>query len=150
MNDHSYDVWLRMYEEQMRHARHHETLRTQATNFVVTLSGGILALVAAVPTAEEWRSTLGIFILLINAYGLLMSLKHYERSRLHVTVGSKYRDVLSVILPIGERQLNDERTIGRKEHRKTFYFVHHLRAYILWSGLHAILGLGGIFVIFKL
>lgn len=141
------DVWMRMYEEQVRHARHHEVLRAQSTNLVVAISAAVLAFIASTYATGEQQHTLGAFLVLVNAYGLLMSLKHYERSRLHVTVGSQYRDALSEQTALNGLKINDARSRGRQAHFGAFRITRSIGAYWLWCGLHILLALGGLAVL---
>ena len=39
-------IWLRMYEEQTRHIRHHETLRANATSYILAISAVAFGLFA--------------------------------------------------------------------------------------------------------
>lgn len=142
------EIWLRMYEEQVRHGRHHETLRSQSTNIVIAISAALLAFVSS-PTLESNQNILiGLFIVVINIYGVLMSLKHYERSRLHVRVGGKYRNTISDMSKIGDMAINEARKEGHDSHQSHFPLVRKFRAYQLWIGLHVVLGLIGLFVCF--
>ena len=100
MEDKNYEIWLRMYEEQVRHGRHHEVLRSQSTNMVLAISAALLAFISSDYTAAGHDKLVSVFIVVINVYGLIMSLKHYERSRLHVGVAGKYRDVVSELSEI--------------------------------------------------
>jgi len=137
-----------MYEEQVRHARHHETLRSQSTNLIVAISAAIFGLMASSSASGDHPHLLGTFLVVINLFGLLMSLKHYERSRLHVTVASKYRDVISEDSKIGDRELNLSRKAGKDSHSMRFAKSSRLRAYVLWSGLHLILaGMGAFYTL---
>ncbi len=43
LNDKSIESWLRIYEEELRYARHHETRRFYSTNVIVTISVAVLA-----------------------------------------------------------------------------------------------------------
>lgn len=142
------DLWMRMYEEQVRHARHHESLRSQSTNLIVAISAAVIAFVGSEGVSQTSVPFLGGFLIAINVYGLLMSLKHYERSRLHVTVGSKYRDVVSAQTSISNETINLAREYGRKEHSSKFKTIRALRAYLMWCGLHLILSLFGLSFIF--
>ena len=81
-----------MYEEQVRHARHHETLRTQSTNVIIVLSGAVLAFLSSDAASSGQHIVLPLFLILTNVYGFIMSIKHYERSR--VAHGSR-REVSS-------------------------------------------------------
>lgn len=137
--DPNVEIWLRMYEEQIRHGRHHETLRSQATNLVVIMSGAALAFLASGNASKLDSSLLGAFIIAINVYGFLMSLKHYERCRLHVAVASRYRDVVSDASPIDQLTINAARRLAKREHQRFFPISRRLRAYVLWAGLHLVL-----------
>ena len=99
-NDDNVDVWIRMYEEQLRHARHHETLRSQSTNIIVAISAAIVAFLGSDASENTSSTFLGTFLIGINVYGLLMSLKHYERSRLHVKVANAYRRRVSELVAL--------------------------------------------------
>lgn len=143
MPDPNADIWLRMYEEQVRHGRHHETMRSQATNLIVVMSGAALAFVASGNASESDTSVLGAFIIAINVYGFLMSMKHYERSRQHVSVAAEYRTVVSEHSPIGGATINDVRSRAKAEHSKHFPVSRRIRAYVLWAGLHLVLAILG-------
>ena len=80
MDNHTVEIWLRMYEEQVRHARHHETLRSQSTNVIIILSAAILAFLSSEYIPSGQHVVLATFLVLANAYGFVMSLKHYERN----------------------------------------------------------------------
>ncbi len=149
MADNKVELWLRMYEEQVRHGRHHETLRSQSTNMVVVISAALLAFVSSDATSSDQDSLIGVFMVVINLYGLILSLKHYERSRLHVGVAAKYRDVVSEASEIGGRKINEARTASKEFHPSRFPCLSKIRAYVLWLGLHLILAVIGLTVWFS-
>ena len=145
MNDNkAVEIWLRMYEGQHVHARHHEVLRTQSTNLIVLISAALLALSGS-QTGHLDGSIIGAFIIVVNLYGLLMSLKHYERSRLHASVGAEYRNVISDNTAIGGQHLDNIRTMAHQSH-KPMLGIQKLRAFVLWVGLHILLLLIGLFL----
>lgn len=150
MTEKNLDHWSRMYLEQVTHARHHETLRAQSTNLVVVVSAALLAFLASNAATPGRQVMVGVFLIAVNVYGLLMSLKHYERSRLHVTVASRYRDVLSDNTPVGGQTLNEARESGHQAHRERFPIplIAGVRAYAMWSGLHLLLAVIGSWVAF--
>jgi hypothetical protein len=147
MDDKNVDAWIRMYEEQTRHGRHHEKLRSQATNLIIAVSAAILAFMSSEAASAERTMVLAFFLIVVNIYGLVMSLKHYERNRMHVAVAGKYRDVVSAANPINGTTVNAERAVGKADHAKSYPVTRAIRAYILWSGLHAVLALLGAFVL---
>ena len=141
------EAWVRMYEEQVRHARHHELLRSNSTNLVVVVSGAVLGLFAA-DMASDQRWMLALFLILTNVYGLMMSLKHYERSRLHHAVSGRYRNVISEASKFDNYVLNELRCHAQSEHKARRSLMWHVRAFWMWCGLHALLALLGIGLLF--
>ncbi|MDE2892483.1 MAG: hypothetical protein OXN86_08295 [Chloroflexota bacterium] len=132
------EVWVRMYEEQIRHVRHHESLRSASTNIAVVVSAAVLGLFAAGVTSEQ-QWVLWSFLMLLNIYGLVMSLKHYERSRLHHAVSTKYRDVISEVSKFDDYAINAVRHDAHREHKTWSLPIQRVRAYWMWCGLHVLL-----------
>jgi hypothetical protein len=149
MTEKNLEYWSRMYQEQITHARHHETLRAQATNLIVVISGALLAFLSSQAATPGRQVILGAFLIVVNVYGLLMSLKHYERSQLHITVAREYRNFLSKNASAFGKTLNEIRELGRTEHKKNFRIVRNIRTYLLWSGLHLLLAVIGGLVAFS-
>ena len=136
MNNCEIEVWLRMYEEQIRHARHHETLRTQSTNVIIVLSAATLALLSSEYASAGQRIVLAIILIFGNTYGVIMSMKHYERNRLHVAVADLYRSMISQHSLLQGTSLHEQRQIGHEKHRVRFRFIGRIRAHWLRYGLH--------------
>ena len=139
MENHEIEVWLRMYEEQVRHARHHETLRSQSANVIIVLSAGILAFLSSEYVSSGQHVVLATFLVLANAYGFVMSMKHYERNRLHVAVAGRYRSLLSQCSALDGCTVNEEREIGHNGHFRDYRIMGRLRTHLLWSGLHIVI-----------
>lgn len=148
MNDKAVEIWLRMYEEQVRHIRHHETLRTHSTNVVVVLSAGVLGLLSSGIVTPAIQYFLAVFLALINAFGFIVSKKHYERSRLHHEVSSRYRAVISDHSSLENINLNNQRDIAHREHYGKSTTITKLPAHRLWSWLHVIIVLLAIPMVF--
>ncbi|MDE0174321.1 MAG: hypothetical protein OYH76_15420 [Defluviicoccus sp.] len=122
------EIWVRMYEEQIRHVRHHESLRSLSTNIAVVVSAAVLGLFATgVTSHQQWA--LSMFLILLYVYGLMMSLKYYERSRLHHAVSTKYRDVISEFSQCDGHAINELRCHARREHKT---IVRRLAIMIAW------------------
>lgn len=141
------EIWVRMYEEQIRHARHHESLRAQSTNLIVAVSAAILAFLSSKTRSTPTHHALGVLLIAINIYGLMLSLKHYERSRLHASVASHYRDAISAVTSLGGKTIDDARTAAHKAHYRRFRIIRAIPAYVLWSGLHLAVALMGILIL---
>jgi hypothetical protein len=121
-----------MFKEQCDQARQHETLRQQSTSLVLTIVGAIAALATASGGAlifyksdpngsmrfSPWLlalySLLGLLIIGVSHHGRKLSLKHYERNRMHTVRARVYRALLEDLFPLqyGERA----RTLSRIHH----------------------------------
>ena len=149
MSNENSEILMRMYEEQVRHARHHENMRSQSTNLIIAISAALIAFVAqASDSNEKYELLIGACIVLINLYGLFMSLKHYERNRLHVSVAAKYRTWLSKNYPVADLKINELRRDGKKAHYSKYKVLKEIRLHVLWLGLHVLLMLLGFAVMF--
>jgi len=140
--DEAIEIWLRMYEGQIIHARHHEALRGQSTNIIVAVSAAILAFA---PNGEGSSAAIfgGVFVVVVNFYGWLMSLKHYERSRLHIEVANGYRDVIGTLLDDGVNSLSAIRSAAHQRHDLARRPMSRIPANRLWAGLHIVLAICG-------
>lgn len=138
-NNDETEIWLRMYEEQIRHIRHHELLRASATNITIVISAAALGLYAADAVATRYRWVFALLLGIANAYGFLMSLKHYERSQLHQAVSAGYRKKIARKIGRGPHRLDKVRRLARAKHHRRRPRMHRVRAYLLWSTLHVVL-----------
>src|SRR5712672_3973776 len=136
MNGDNLDAWLHMQEAQANHGRHHEDLRSQSTNLIVAVSAAILAFVSSTAATAKNIWALAVFLIVVNVYGFIMSLKHYERSHLHYDTARSYADVISERCKIGDITLNKIRATAHAKHSKKFSLVRKLRTNVLWSCLH--------------
>ncbi len=110
---------------------------------IVAMSAALLTFIASAVTSKNHNGLIGLFIVIINLYGLVMSLKHYERSRMHINVSGKYRDMVSNASEIDGRKINMARKEGKDAHPIRFPRLNRIRTYVLWSGLHLILAFLG-------
>ena len=149
MNDSAIEVWLRMYDEQVRQARHHETSRTNSTRIIMTISAAIFAFL----THQYQQLTglpsvyIGLLLCVINLHGALLSLKHYERNRFHTTIAGKYRNVLSRHSVLAGKRIDDERETARTEHKRKGYMTEPWRLYRLWCCIHFLAAFVGLFIL---
>ncbi len=81
---------------------------------IVAMSAALLAFIASAVTSKNHNSLIDVFIIIINLHGLVMSLKHYERSRMHINVGGKYRDMISNASEFDGRKINMARKVRQR------------------------------------
>jgi hypothetical protein len=95
---------LAMYKEQCDQARQHEIMRQQSTTLILTVSTTIATVAgvtlsatikplldARVPWLVAFYALLGWLIVKLAQLGERLSLKHYERNKLHVERARQYR-----------------------------------------------------------
>ncbi|MBC9177880.1 hypothetical protein [Pseudoroseomonas ludipueritiae] len=180
-----------MYKEHCDQARQHENLRQQGTTLVMTICGAILSLAAASgglivflkPTASEphvpaWSyllySFLGVLIVGLSRHGRLLSIKHYERNKMHAERARQYRLLLEAMFPDefgdGARRAAVAEHQGRIINKKTEVYKNGLpkrteaawqksdagrkyphmvdvQLYSLWAGLFRFMTFVGVFLI---
>jgi hypothetical protein len=140
----------RMYNEHATQARHHETLRGTISTILVSLSSGIVAFYSF--AHEHMSSTydvyLGLTLIALGVLGGLLSYKHYERNRLHVSTLRRFRKEIDTILdPFGGSisKLNEQ---GRSDHeRKYRWSSKWLRAYHLWMAMFLLVVMAGVLIL---
>jgi hypothetical protein len=115
------DLW-RFYEEHAAQARQHEDLRASVTS---TLGGFAAALVgfAGIGGLHPSDVPAGLLVMVFGLLGAVLSLKHYERNRLHVRVMGAVRDEISMIQAAPEhtpRSTQEVRTGAEADHGEHF------------------------------
>jgi len=148
---------LAMYKEQCDQARQHESQRQQGATLVLALCSAMTVFAGATAAWASSRSGslaftipllgAGIFICLLGVFGRRFSLKHYERSRLHVARATIYREDLEKLYPgVGDlRTKMDKRHadewLERRGGRLTWVIKASLFRY--WISLHSFIILWG-------
>ena len=149
------DAWIRLYEEESRCARQHESLRSKSANLIGAATGAVLALLAsnAVPLDEQRgpAAILAIFVLAINLLGLLTSRKHYERTRRHQTIAGAYRKVISANCQMGSLDSEATRDQANARHNKKEEFrvrANEVSLHTLWEAIHVVFIVLGLCLMF--
>jgi hypothetical protein len=135
------DILLVFYAENSEQARHHEQQRQSLTNMVAAVAGIVLGLVALAPGGMRVGGNyglllLGFFLAVLGTFGFLASLRHYERSRLHVSRVHAVRRELSRLFPADISRLYD---VANREHVRRFPRISErtARVHYVWQALHA-------------
>ncbi len=145
MDDKTYlDMLLAFYSEQVEHARHHEVMRAESTNYILVASSALVVLSSADKIfGAHWNYPATLFIpvvlMVLNVFGVLMSMKHYERNRLHVTIARQYRSEISSRFPAPHYQPpNDLREAGRAAAKRKHPRLEAIRLHWLWMTMHGL------------
>ncbi|MFB9992048.1 hypothetical protein ACFFLM_08755 [Deinococcus oregonensis] len=154
-------LWWNLYLDNSTYARHHETLRHQATALVVTLCGAVLTVVGWTRaggtlsiTPDEW--IFGVFLLLLGIFGALFSLKQYERAELHLSYAKTYRRLLGDGIIAGKwwpgvvpgAQLTQFGKVTRVGHRRHFAVpqIIDVPLYGLWLSVNGVVSALGLII----
>lgn len=95
------DFYLRMRDEQIRSAQHHETQRATVTTIYASLAVADLALIGAI--WQEKGATLGLLplavaLVVVGYVGFRIVVKLFERTTSHFSLAEAYLDSLRVLL----------------------------------------------------
>lgn len=147
-----------MYKEQCDQARQHETLRQQSTTLVFALSGTIAVVSGAILSAADksafasqrpWMTVLyavlGIFVTALAWFGRELSLKHYERNRMHTERAAAYRRELEGAF--SQTKYERLRESAKQSHERNWTeeagprsaTVIKSRAFLYWMGMYKFL-----------
>jgi hypothetical protein len=142
------DVLLTFYDENSAQARHHERMRQTITNVVALAAALVLGLLGVRPEALCAAPGLlgGIFLAALGAFGFGASLRHFERSRLHVERVHVVRREIARRFPVDIPALYEAAT---RQHEKRFAWLSNRTARIhwLWQGLHATVAATGVILV---
>ena len=132
------DLYWKMYNEHATQARHHEILRGTISAILVSVSAGILSLYSSSsPKLDpQYSYYVAMTLIAIGVLGSLLSYKHYERNRLHVSTLRKFRAELDGILAPLSGSISAPNTKGREEHeRDNPISSRWLRLHHLWMAI---------------
>lgn len=161
------DLW-RYYEEHAAQARQHENLRTSVTSTLAAIAAAVVGL-AGVGGLSKADIPAGVVVIVLSTLGVALSIKHYERNRMHTEILGVVReqiDELRAESPITVKTTAELRTVGEDRNRQRFSvlprskrksiessprgpsrWVDGVRLHILWMGLPIGIGLTGVAVI---
>ncbi len=137
------DLLLSMYNEQVAQARQHETMRGTATSLTFAIGSAIVSLIAASKTSET--EPLAILLIFIGTFGCLISLKHYERNRMHTKIAHAYRDSLEKALP--ESNLSALRAIARQRNELAHPLLSKVPLNWLWASSSLLFCAAGLLIL---
>jgi hypothetical protein len=139
------DALLKLYGDQVAHTRHHETMRAQSVNYVLVASVAMISVLAADRVFGSTldmagRLAITILVVVLNAYGVILSRKHSERGRVHSRVAGQYRRQVSLEMEAaGFPATETLRERGRQRAKEEFPVLHRVHLHRLWEWLHFII-----------
>jgi hypothetical protein len=124
------DILINLYKVEIDQGRHHEVLRSNISSYINALSAALIAAVSFQNSIDKNDWPLGVLLIALGIFGVVTSLKHYERFRKHGDRAGTYRrEILRI------NNLSDIDALKRQsdqKHRNEFRLSEKLRLYQLW------------------
>ena len=150
-------LW-KYYDEHASQARQHENLRATATTILSGIAAAVVGL-AGLGGLDRADIPAGLVVVLLALLGVALSLKHYERNRLHTDILDAVRDEIDRLdeddaaTPHCTKQIRREAV---QEHNTSFTVLKgskrkgnfaspwtKVRLHLLWLGLPSAVGVVG-------
>jgi hypothetical protein len=150
-------LW-KFYEEHASQARQHENLRATATTILSGIAAAVVGL-AGLGGLDRADVPAGLVVVLLALLGVGLSLKHYERNRLHTDILAAVRDEITRLdqddaaTPHSTQQIRGE---AEESHNANFTVLKgsmrqgnfaspwtKVRLHLLWLGLPIAVGVVG-------
>lgn len=145
MDDDSELLW-RLYAENMTHVRHIEMQRSTTTSVLLTLSGGVLAVIGVQwKEGEKPHWTLACPLVLIGVVGLLFTAKLFELYREHKERARTFREALAARHP--KAQIEELKQAADERWRSNVPFRIRLPVHVLWLWPHLLIVALGVLVL---
>lgn len=154
-------LW-RFYDEHASQARQHENLRATATSILSGIAAAVVGL-ASLGGLDRADIPASLVVISLALLGVALSLKHYERNRLHTKVMEEIRDEITRLDQHEEavpRSTQDIRREAENTHNTTFTILKKpktdrafaspwtkVRLHLLWLGLPVAVGVVGALLI---
>jgi hypothetical protein len=141
-------ILLAVYKENADQARQHELFRQTITTLVAGITGAVISLLSLKETAAVLQSPLlpvaGSFLAVIGTFGLIASMKHYERNRMHIERIRKIRAALDSLPGVTPKLLQNINADAKTEHRKQYPRLPDMELNKVWNTFHIIVVILGI------
>jgi hypothetical protein len=132
---------LAVWKEAREHSRQHEAQRSVATNMVLLLASADIGAIATL-RFELRTLPLALALVILGAFGYVLSAKHYERGEWSTAVAVEIERRLDELDPdAGIRLAKVAATTG---HERRYPRMHRIRLNKMWSLLHLVVAATGV------
>jgi hypothetical protein len=128
------DLWWGLYQENLSHARHHESQRTSVTAYFAAIGAGILGFIGLDKCVSEADWPLLAMLFVIGIVGALLTAKQYERYTHHMERARQYRDALEK--SVEGSHLEELKKAGDAIAEESHPYLSEIRLVSFWIGLH--------------
>ncbi|GLV58030.1 hypothetical protein KDH_48640 [Dictyobacter sp. S3.2.2.5] len=135
------DILISVAEQEFAQAKQSEDQRANITGLVIVVASAIQGGLTQTGLTKS-ALPLTLMLIAIGAFGMLASIKLYERFRRHVRLKFKIRQRLEELYP--DTRLQALLDLTRQEQQKDFPFLRGVRLYLIWVWLHGFIVILGI------
>ena len=141
-------ILLALYKENADQARQHELFRQTITTLVAGITGAVIGLLSLKDTGAVLHSPLlpviVILVAVIGTFGLIASMKHYERNRMHIERIREIRKALDTLPGITPQLLQNINANAKNTHDPKFPHLSQLELNKVWNTFHLLVVILGI------
>ncbi|MEM9359945.1 MAG: hypothetical protein AAGB04_27485 [Pseudomonadota bacterium] len=127
------DLLLRLYVEEKTYARAHENTRSVVTNIIAAAAALLVGFVTFDDAVDFNDIPMSVFLIIIGIFGAIISLKQYERTRLHL-YRAEY--ILKQIQSVSSMDLVAAKSYSYDSNEKRFGWLYRRKLNFLWTVLH--------------
>jgi uncharacterized membrane protein YeaQ/YmgE (transglycosylase-associated protein family) len=135
------NILLAIYKENADQARQHELFRQAITTLVAGITGAVIGLSlkdASAALQGPLLTVAGIFLTIMGAFGLIASMKHYERNRMHVQRIRAIRNALDALPGVTPQLLQNINSAADAQHRQRFPRLAQTELNKVWNTFHVL------------
>jgi hypothetical protein len=132
-----------VWKEAREHSRQHEVQRSVATNMVLLLASADIAATATL-RFEPRTLPLALGLIILGAFGFLLSFKHYERAEWSTAVAVEIEQRLDGLDQ--DLEIRSAKQTATIAHERRYPRMYRVRLNRMWSFLHLLVAAtGGVF-----
>ena len=135
------DILINAADREFGQAKQSEDQRSNLTGLIVVVASAIQGGLTQTGLNKS-ALPLTIMLIVLGIFGIVASIKLYERFRRHVRYGFLIRKRLEELHP--DTQLSAMLEITRKEQQAEFPVLRGIRLYLIWLMLHGMIMVLGI------
>jgi len=136
------DLLWNYQSEQRQIGQSMDQQRIAISNFIITLTVGLVAVISVQGINNNYLIIIATLITLLGIYGILTTLKFYERSHFHFNRSRQCLEKIDNLL--NEKVLLEIKKTTLKKHSKNFNTIFKIHNYQIWLLLHIIISLFGL------
>jgi len=141
------DVFLRLYSEDKIYARAHENTRSTLTNIIAAAAALLVGFVTFDDKLNLGDLPMASFLIAVGVFGAVITLKQYERCRLHLYRAEYY---LRQAEEVCQLDLQRAKSYSYERGNQRFGWLHRSKLNFLWTMLHLFISGIGLAIVIQI